>query len=285
MNTNEHREMETLFLTCERCGQQGSVVLAADAAVPDGLFAHPYFVCPACRGTDAALVLKHRADAQAPYELEARACLVRKAAEKPVRRVVQFDHFGDHKLYVRVTHELRGVDCIRLQLPAGTPKADALEALDAIREWIQQEPADLDQPQPPTPNWIGRRNLQPQQASVLRGHIYNRRKKAQHRPEKRDQNDPVNPQRTAEIVAEETGVSATTIKRDGKLAAEVDADPELQAAMNNRTEFKKVRKRKRKRSSQRKERRALAAMSKTRLWSVTGVQDAAGRKTRVHASR
>lgn len=62
-------------------------------------------------------------------------------------------------------------------------------------------------------NQLGRRNLPPHVLSVLRGRIYNRRKKAQHRPEKRDQNDPVNPQRTAEIVARETGVSPATIKR------------------------------------------------------------------------
>jgi N6-adenosine-specific RNA methylase IME4 len=106
-------------------------------------------------------------------------------------------------------------------------------------------------------NQLGRRNLQPQQASVLRGRIYNRRKKAAHRPEKGDQNDPVIPQRTAEVIAKETGVSPATIKRDGKLAEEVETDPELLAALNDRTEFKKVKraKKEKKRESRRQQNR------------------------------
>jgi len=112
-------------------------------------------------------------------------------------------------------------------------------------------------------NQLGRRNLQPQQASVLRGRIYNRRKKAkgsvnQHTVAK-DQNEPL--QTTAEVIAKETGVSPATIKRDGKLAEEVEKDPELLAALNDRTEFKKVRraKKEKKRESRRKENRAKVA--------------------------
>ena len=43
-------------------------------------------------------------------------------------------------------------------------------------------------------------------------------KKVPHRPEKRDQNDPVMPERTAERLTKQHGVSAPTIKRDGKFA-------------------------------------------------------------------
>jgi len=71
-------------------------------------------------------------------------------------------------------------------------------------------------------NQLGRRNLSPDDASALRGRMYNGRKKKEGRPEKRDQNDPVVSERTAEAVAKETGVSAPTIKRDGKFAEALD---------------------------------------------------------------
>ena len=69
---------------------------------------------------------------------------------------------------------------------------------------------------------LGRRNLTPEQMSLLRGRRYNRLKKAAHRPEKRDQIDPVIPVRTSERLAKEHGVSAPTIKRDGQYAEAVD---------------------------------------------------------------
>ena len=87
-------------------------------------------------------------------------------------------------------------------------------------------------------NQLGRRNIQPQQAEFLRGRIYNRRKKKEHDGGKGklrsgDQNDPA--LRTAEQVAAETGVSSATVKRNGKMAEEVESDPELLAALNDRT--------------------------------------------------
>jgi hypothetical protein len=45
---------------------------------------------------------------------------------------------------------------------------------------------------------------------MLRGMLYNGTKKEAHRPEKLDQNDPVNPISTAETVAAEIGVSGKT---------------------------------------------------------------------------
>src|SRR5690554_2508729 len=70
-------------------------------------------------------------------------------------------------------------------------------------------------------NQLGRRNLSPEQMSLLRGRIYNRSKKAANdggkgRPRSVDQNDPR--LSTAESLAEKHGVSAPTIKRDGKFA-------------------------------------------------------------------
>lgn len=71
-------------------------------------------------------------------------------------------------------------------------------------------------------NQLGRRNLSPDDFRLLVGRRYNRLKKAQGRPEKRDQIDPVIPQRTAERIAEEHGISAPTVKRAAKFAEAVD---------------------------------------------------------------
>lgn len=76
-------------------------------------------------------------------------------------------------------------------------------------------------------NQLGRRNLKPDQISLLRGRRYNRVKRPQGGTganqfnEQRDQNDPS--AKTAEIIGEQYGVSAPTIKRDGKFADAVEA--------------------------------------------------------------
>ncbi len=74
---------------------------------------------------------------------------------------------------------------------------------------------------------LGRRNLNPASSSLLRGLLYNREKKGvgAHKGNQyleRDQNELI-PQRTAERLAAEHGVSAPTIKRDGQFAAAVEA--------------------------------------------------------------
>lgn len=70
-------------------------------------------------------------------------------------------------------------------------------------------------------NQLGRRNMDPASISLLRGMLYNGRKKEQggdhgnqHTP--KDQNDTLAD--TAETVAKETGVSPATVKRDAKFA-------------------------------------------------------------------
>ena len=102
--------------------------------------------------------------------------------------------------------------CNRLNIPFRTMEID-LPDRDAAEDWIDK-------------NQLGRRNLTPDQMSLLRGRRYNRAKKAPHRPEKGDQNDPLNPQKTADRLAKEHGVSPATIKRDGKIAAFMDEHPE-----------------------------------------------------------
>jgi hypothetical protein len=79
-----------------------------------------------------------------------------------------------------------------------------LPSREAASDWIDK-------------NQLGRRNLTPDAFKLLLGRRYNRVKKAQHRPEKRDQIDPVTPQRTAERLATEHSVSPATVKRADKL--------------------------------------------------------------------
>lgn len=66
-------------------------------------------------------------------------------------------------------------------------------------------------------NQLGRRNLSPDQMSLLRGRIYNRNKKGQGRPEgKSYQTDNL---KTHEALSERLGVSPATIARDGAYAS------------------------------------------------------------------
>lgn len=83
---------------------------------------------------------------------------------------------------------------------------------EAAKEWIEA-------------NQLGRRNLSPEQMSLLRGRIYNRRKRRQHdggkgKPRSGAQSEPN--LRTSEKVASELGVGRETIKRDGQFAEAAD---------------------------------------------------------------
>ncbi len=75
------------------------------------------------------------------------------------------------------------------------------------------------------------RNLNSKQASAIRGRRYNRKKPAAHRPKKGGQIAPLSDEGekggqtaplSAATVADETGVSEDTIKRDGQYAAALD---------------------------------------------------------------
>jgi hypothetical protein len=66
-------------------------------------------------------------------------------------------------------------------------------------------------------NQLGRRNVDPDTASMLRGMLYNGAKKDQGGDHKsKDQSDTLI--NAAETIAQQTGVSAPTVKRDGKFA-------------------------------------------------------------------
>lgn len=74
-------------------------------------------------------------------------------------------------------------------------------------------------------NQLGRRNLSPEQMSLLRGRIYNRSKKPAGGREGRAFSDGqnVHPKATHESLGERFGVSGKTVQRDGKFADSVES--------------------------------------------------------------
>jgi ParB family chromosome partitioning protein len=70
-------------------------------------------------------------------------------------------------------------------------------------------------------NQLGRRNLTPEQMSLLRGRRYNRAKKT-HGGEREASHQNEDLRKTSEVLAEQHGVSKATIERDGKFAEAVE---------------------------------------------------------------
>jgi len=104
--------------------------------------------------------------------------------------------------------------CDRLGLPYKTTAIE-LPDREAAMDWIDA-------------NQLGRRNLSPEQMSLIRGRMYERMKKAAGfqspgpgRGKTLDQNEPVFS--TAEKIAAKTGVSPATVKRDAAFTKAVDA--------------------------------------------------------------
>jgi len=71
-------------------------------------------------------------------------------------------------------------------------------------------------------NQLGRRNLSPDAASLLRGRLYNRQKRDVGRPEQLGQSGLIEAESTAQRLASELGVSERTVKRDGAFARAVE---------------------------------------------------------------
>lgn len=139
--------------------------------------------------------------------------------------------------------------CERLDIPYRTISID-LPDRDAAADWIDK-------------NQLGRRNLTPDQMSLLRGRRYNRAKKAQggtgaNQYKQKDQND--TSANTAKRLAKEHGVSPATIKRDGKIAAFMDEHPEeANAVIRGEKKLKDVKKKIKKRKTE----KALVAAQKS----------------------
>lgn len=105
-------------------------------------------------------------------------------------------------------------------------------------------------------NQLGRRNLSPQAASLLRGKLHNARKKERTDNLKQNspkyQNDPSGPS-TAEAIAKETGVSPATVKRDAafaKAAAEQGKEAEVMAGKAKRKDVVKKKPKAKKKTAQ-----------------------------------
>jgi N6-adenosine-specific RNA methylase IME4 len=120
--------------------------------------------------------------------------------------------------------------CDRMKFVYETTEID-LPDRDSAKDWIET-------------NQLARRNLTAEQRALLIGHIFNRKKGKQggtganQYTKQKGQNEPS--ANAAESVAKEFGVSPATVKRDGKFAEVVDANPELKAAVNRKESAKKV---------------------------------------------
>lgn len=109
--------------------------------------------------------------------------------------------------------------CTEYNLPFQTFSIN-FESKEAAADWIDT-------------NQLGRRNLSPDQMSLLRGRRYNRLKKAAHGRIDRDFSGTQNEvPKTAEKLASQHGVSRATIERDGQFARAVETvkavDPEIE---------------------------------------------------------
>lgn len=117
--------------------------------------------------------------------------------------------------------------CKRLKIPFRTLAVE-LPDRESAADWIDK-------------NQLGRRNLNPDQISYLRGRRYNRMKRQGSRTDLTlGQND--TKLHTANKLSDEYGVSPATVKRDGKMAAFLDehAD-EAQAVLQGKKKMSDVR--------------------------------------------
>lgn len=116
--------------------------------------------------------------------------------------------------------------CSRLGIPFATVEKDFPDR-EAALDWMDA-------------HQLGRRNLSPDARRLLLGRRYNRVKKGdgERGPQKLDQSEPAS---TAARLAKEHGVSEATVKRAAKFAEEVEANPDLKAAVEAGTPVAKVR--------------------------------------------
>ena len=123
--------------------------------------------------------------------------------------------------------------CQRHGLPYATTSLDFADR-DAVLDWIDT-------------NQLGRRNLGPDQIKLLRGRLYNRKKKRiGGRSDRTFGGDILSPPKTAEVLGAQFGVSDRTIKRDGKAAQFIEelaktAPEEAQAVLDGKKRINEVR--------------------------------------------
>jgi hypothetical protein len=105
--------------------------------------------------------------------------------------------------------------CTRLDLPYQT-KLMSFADREAVLDWMDK-------------NQAGRRNMTAKDLEIVRGRIYNRRKKSQggDRKSKVQTDTLISSHATAEAIADELEVSPSTVKRSGQRAAVYDAMLEI----------------------------------------------------------
>lgn len=124
------------------------------------------------------------------------------------------EHNPAQQEYVLIDGHNRYEICTRLGIEYDVEDM-LFDSRDAVMDWMDA-------------NQLGRRNITPDQFTLLLGRRYNRAKKAQFsRPgndnasKREDQNDPRDSATTAEKLATEHGVSPATVKRAGQYAEAV----------------------------------------------------------------
>ena len=113
--------------------------------------------------------------------------------------------------------------CTRLDLPYQVIELD-LPDRQSAEDWIDR-------------NQLGRRNLNPNDASLLRGRVYNWKKKAAHDGGKggtRTGGQNVPHLKTAESLAKVYGVTSRTIKRDGQFVDAVEVIKQLDSEIETK---------------------------------------------------
>lgn len=116
-------------------------------------------------------------------------------------------------------------------------------------ETVQREFADRDEAMDwMDANQLGRRNLTPDQRSIIRGRRYNRTKKAAHGRDGRtfSESQIDTPKDTASALANQHGVSRATVIRDGKRAEAIEklaltAPEQAKAVLDGKKKFNVVR--------------------------------------------
>ncbi|MCY2944866.1 MAG: ParB/RepB/Spo0J family partition protein [Planctomycetota bacterium] len=168
--------------------------------------------------------------------------------------------------------------CTRLDLPYQVIALDLADR-QAAQDWIDR-------------NQLGRRNLNPDTASLLRGRIYNRTKKAHGGA--RESSHHFDNLKTSAKLATQFGVGKATIERDGQFARAVEdlkkADPTIEQRVHSGKVAKQsvVAAAKVHTDDWRKderERQALVVAGKTVVANAHGLIEAQGTATRLDLMR
>jgi hypothetical protein len=148
----------SLPATCPVCGS----VFEPDTGPQLFQAGTPEPVCERCSKIHSPQLFalwQHAQKQRAELESKRHELLV-EAAKKPIRKLIQFDCFfdsvgddvtisdqDDDALFSATVFDLRNMDCLRVTLPVGTKREDALRGLGKIVQWIRSDPQALITPE------------------------------------------------------------------------------------------------------------------------------------------